>query len=350
MTSNEQTTSWANQVVENQYLAYGIKILWWIAVIILFLLIAKIVAIVVKKAMLRGVNEKNYESTKKVANLISSVVFYVMILIAFFIGFEIMGINLWLLIGWISFWLWLAFKTLLGNMFAGIMILYTKEFKIWDIIEVQMNKNYFGRIEEISIRYTVIRTLDLRQVIIPNITLITVPVKTFSSEELVRLDTVIGIHYNSDVGKAIQLIVDTINTFDFIKEKENTKAYVLNLWDSAVELKCLFFFDPNSGILGEVAIGYVQEKIFEVFNANHISIPYNQTTLSFENQESKQKILQAIQQSESNTNIAPHIHQTNKQINNHKNEHYTPHYTQQHSSENSTHSTNMGENTPTPTL
>ncbi len=92
-----------------------------------------------------------------------------------------------------------------------------------------MGDGYFGRIEEISIRYTVIRTLDLRQVVIPNITLITVPVKTFSSEELVRLDTLIGIHYKSDVALAIKLIVEAINTCDFVKEKENTKAYVLNL-------------------------------------------------------------------------------------------------------------------------
>ncbi len=289
-----ESASWANQVVENQYAAYAIKIVGGILVIILFIFVAKIVASLVKKGMMKSASETNYESTKKVATLISSIVFYLLILVALFIGFDIMGVSLWLLIWWISFWLWLAFKEFLGNMFAGIMILYTKEFKIGDIIEVKMDKDYFWRIEEISIRYTVIRTLDLRQVVIPNITLITVPVKTFSSEELVRLDTVIGIHYDADVSLAIQLIVDTINSFDFVKEKENTKAYVLNLWDNAVELKCLFFFDPKSWILGEVAIGHVQEKVFEVLKAHAISIPYNQTTLTFENEESKHKIAEHL--------------------------------------------------------
>ncbi len=179
-------------------------------------------------------------------------------------------------------------------MFAGIMILYTKEFKIGDIIEIKMDQVYFGRIEEISIRYTVIRTLDLRQVVIPNITLITVPIKTFSSEELVRLDTVIGIHYKSDVTKAITLVVETINSFDFVKEKTSTKSYVLNLGDSAIELKCLFFFDPKCGIVGEAAIGAIQEKIFEVFSQHGIEIPYHQTTLSFEDQQSKEKMRQAL--------------------------------------------------------
>lgn len=290
----ETWLSWANQVVENPYVARGIKIIWWILIIIFFFMVAKIVSALVKKAMMKSSNEKNRESTQKVANLISSVVFYIMVLVAIFIGFDVMGINLGLLIGWVSFWLWLAFKELLGNMFAGIMILYTKEFKIWDIIEIKMDQVYFGRIEEISIRYTVIRTLDLRQVVIPNITLITVPIKTFSSEELVRLDTVIWIHYRTDVAKAIELVVQTINSFDFVKEKTSTKSYVLNLWDNSVELKCLFFFDPNCWIIGEAAIGAVQEKIFEVFNQNGIEIPYNQTTLTFEDGESKKNIAKKL--------------------------------------------------------
>ncbi|MBU0626136.1 mechanosensitive ion channel family protein [Patescibacteria group bacterium] len=54
------------------------------------------------------------------------------------------------------------------------------------MVEINADQLYFGRIEEITIRYTVIRTLDLRQVVIPNTTLISTPIKTFSAEELVR--------------------------------------------------------------------------------------------------------------------------------------------------------------------
>ncbi len=97
-TQAPQDLSWANQVVDNQYMAYAIKIIAGIGLIILFVFIAKVFAAIVKKSMLRGTNEKNYESTKKVANLISSVVFYIMLLVAFFIGFEVIGINLGLLV------------------------------------------------------------------------------------------------------------------------------------------------------------------------------------------------------------------------------------------------------------
>src|SRR5690606_14900110 len=116
----------------------------------------------------------------------------------------------------------LAFKEILGNMIAGMMILYTKELKLGDVIEIDADKGYFGRIEEITIRYTVIRTLDLRQVIIPNMTLISNPIRTFSAESTVKLTTEAYVHYDSDLDKAIHVIKDTINSFDFIKEKDST--------------------------------------------------------------------------------------------------------------------------------
>jgi len=179
-------------------------------------------------------------------------------------------------------------------MFAGMMILYTKEFKMWDIIEVQADDTYFGRIEEITIRYTIIRTLDLRQVVIPNMTMISKPIKTFSSENMVKLNTVVWIHYESDVAKAITVIREAINSFDFVKEKENTIVYVTNFWSSSIDLKCIFCFDPKCGIIWDFAIWYINEKIWEAFNKHGIQIPYNHATLTFEKDEEKKKVLENL--------------------------------------------------------
>jgi len=192
------------------------------------------------------------------------------------------------------------------------MILYTKEFKMWDIIEVQSDDVYFGRIEEITIRYTVIRTLDLRQVVIPNMTMISKPIKTFSSEAIIKLNTVIGIHYESDVAKAIQVIKNSINSFNFVKDKENTTVFVTNFGASSIDLKCIFGFDPKCGIIWDFAVWYINEKIWEEFNKNGIQIPYNHTTLTFEKEEEKSKVLENLKGINNNTylnqNIESKIH------------------------------------------
>jgi len=297
-TNTAETTqlesSWVNTVTDNQVVWFILKIGTWILVLIILILISKIISSMIKRNIIRHMQEANPAWAKKIWKLMWSITFYILILFAVFISFEIMWVNIWLLISWVSLWLWLAFKEILGNMFAGMMILYTKEFKMWDIIEVQADDVYFGRIEEITIRYTVIRTLDLRQVVIPNMTMISKPIKTFSSENIVKLNTIIGIHYESDVAKAIEVIKEAINSFDFVQEKESTTVFVTNFGASSIDLKCIFCFDPKCGIIWDFAVWYINERIWEAFNKNGIQIPYTHTTLTFEKKEEKAKVLENL--------------------------------------------------------
>lgn len=286
--------SWVNSITDSQVWWFIIKISTWILVLIVLLLISKILSTIIKRNIRKNMESSNPEWAKKIWKLIWSISFYVLVIFAFFISFEIMWMSIWLLISWVSLWLWLAFKEILWNMFAGMMILYTKEFKMGDIIEVQSDQIYFGRIEEITIRYTVIRTLDLRQVVIPNMTMISKPIKTFSSETIVKLNTVVWIHYKSDVAKAVEVVQQAINSFDFVKDKENTTVYVTNFWASSIDLKCVFCFDPNCGIIWDFAVWYINEKIWQEFNKNNISIPYTHATLTFEEKEQKNNLLENL--------------------------------------------------------
>lgn len=294
-TAQETTPSWRETLMDNVVVEYTFKILWAIAVIIVLLLISKIIANIVRRNILKSAPEGS-KHIDKVGKLIHDIVFYVLVIFSFFIGFEVVGFNVWLILWWISFGVWLAFKEILWNMIAGIMMLYTKEFKLWDIVEINADQLYFGRIEEITIRYTVIRTLDLRQVVIPNTTLISTPIKTFSAEELVRWTQIFWVHYDTDIAKATSLVAEAINSFDFIKSKENTKVFLSNFEDSSIELKALFYFDPKWGLIPEVITWYIYEKVNEAFNANDIVVPYNMVTLTFEDEEQKEALMKNIQE------------------------------------------------------
>lgn len=275
--------SWTNNITDNAILSYWLKIWAGILVFVLLVVVSKIITKIIKRNIRKHLEETNPTGAAKIAKLLGSILFRVLMLFALFISFEIMWVNIGLLVSWVSLWVWLAFKEVLGNMFAWIMILYTKEFKMWDIIEIQTWEWYFWRIEEITIRYTVIRTLDLRQVIIPNMTMISEPIKTFSSEDLVKLNTVVWISYKSDVTKAIEVLKDTINSFDFVKSKENTTAFVLDFGESTIDIKCLFCFDPNCGIIWEVAVWQINERIPKAFKENWIKFSYPHVIVNFEN-------------------------------------------------------------------
>lgn len=129
-------------------------------------------------------------------------------------------------------------------------MLTNKEFKLGDVIVIDdEKKDYFGRIEEITIRYTVIRTFDLRKVIVPNLTLITKPIRTYDSEDVIRLELIFTIHYGSDVAKSLELIKEAVNGVEYVKEKSSTKVSVKKFAESGMDILVYFYFDPKSGML-----------------------------------------------------------------------------------------------------
>lgn len=282
-----------NTLMDNVIVIYIIKIFAAILVIIFLLMVSKIIAKIVRKKLVKW-SEWN-KHIDKIGKLVHDIVFYVLVIFSFFIGFEIVWFKVGLIMGWISFWVWLAFKEILGNMIAGIMMLYTKEFKLWDIVEIYADQKYFGRIEEITIRYTIIRTLDLRQVILPNMTLISVPIKTYSSEELIKLKSVFEVHYDADVSKAIRVITETINSCPFVKEKENTKVIFWEYWYSNIEIIAFFYFDPKCWIIPEIALWEINWMVSDAFEKNDIDISYDMLTLTFEDLKAKNDLIENIQ-------------------------------------------------------
>lgn len=131
-------------------------------------------------------------------------------------------------------------------MIAGVMLLTTQQVNLGDVIEIQSDQDYFGTIEEITIRNTMIRTLDMRQVIIPNMTMISKPLKTFSAEDIVRLDGEVQVDYETDLQQAQQVIIQAIKTIERITIKDQTRTAVTSFDDSGITIKYYYYFDPKA--------------------------------------------------------------------------------------------------------
>jgi small conductance mechanosensitive channel len=78
-----------------------------------------------------------------------------------------------------------AFRDILQNFLAGILLLLTEPFRIGDQIIV---KNFEGTVEDIQTRATMIRTYNGRRVVIPNAQLFTQPVIVNTALDLRRLE------------------------------------------------------------------------------------------------------------------------------------------------------------------
>jgi len=253
---------------------------WLFSIVAVFL--AKHIAVLIKNKILSSQewsNDSGDEASvspwsEQIANLVEDIVYYFLIIIIIFIAFQIIWFDVWLILGGISFGVWLAFREVLGNMIAWIFLLTMKEIKLGDVVIIHGPKEYFGTIEEITIRTTAIRTFDLKQVIVPNILLIDCPIQTYSAEEIVKLTTTIGIHYDSDLAKACSVITAWVNSCPFILNPTKTQTLVGSFDESCITLVCHFFVNPRNGRIQDQLLGYVNHVIVSYCKVNGIVIPY----------------------------------------------------------------------------
>jgi len=97
----------------------------------------------------------------------------------------------------------LALQGSLSNFAGGLMILFFRPFKVGDFIEASGET---GIVQEITVVYTVLLTLDNKRITIPNGGLTNSVIKNYSSEELRRVDLTFNVAYGSDVEQVKGLI------------------------------------------------------------------------------------------------------------------------------------------------
>lgn len=134
-----------------------------------------------------------------------------------------------------GFALWGALSGTLGHFASGIVILWFRPFKIWDLVEIQWHT---GTVIDISIFSTKIQTVDTKIVIVPNSDAISWSLVNYSMKEERQIDMPVGIWYTDDIDYAREVLtkIATDNDKAIITEDKPVKVIVKELWDNAVTL------------------------------------------------------------------------------------------------------------------
>ncbi|GLQ15952.1 mechanosensitive ion channel family protein [Maritalea porphyrae] len=127
-----------------------------------------------------------------------------------------------------------AFRDILQNFLAGLIILLRRPFTEGDWIEFD---GYEGVIKEISTRSTWIHTFDGRDVSIPNGEIFTNPITIMTRDPKIRTDYEFGISYEADITKAKKVIIDAIKSVEGVSDFKNPDVGVSDLAASSVNLK-----------------------------------------------------------------------------------------------------------------
>ena len=134
-----------------------------------------------------------------------------------------------------------AFRDILQNFLAGILILLTEPFRLGDQIVVG---SYEGTVEEIETRATSIRTYDGRRVVIPNSSLFTESVMVNTAFDKRRLQYDIGIGYGDDIARARAVITEALAGVHGVLPDPAPEALVVALAGSSVNIRARWWINP----------------------------------------------------------------------------------------------------------
>ncbi|RMH04720.1 MAG: mechanosensitive ion channel family protein [Planctomycetota bacterium] len=165
----------------------------------------------------------------------------------------------------------LALQSSLGNLAAGVMIMFFKPFQVGDFVEAG---GTVGVVEEILVFSTRLKTGDNKRIIVPNSQITSGTIVNYSANDTRRIDLVFGIGYGDDLKQAKSILERLCAEDPRILQEPAPVIAVGELADSSVNLLCRPWVKT-----GDYWAVYwdLLEKAKEAFDAAGVSIPFPQT-------------------------------------------------------------------------
>jgi len=167
----------------------------------------------------------------------------------------------------------MALSGTMQNFAGGVMILLFRPYKIGDYILAQGQE---GTVKSIQIFNTVLTTSDNRTVYVPNGGLSNNIIVNYNNQNTRRIEWLIGVDYGTDYDKAKSVIQNIISSDKRILNDPNPYIALKALSESSVDILIRVwvkrpdywdvYYDMN-------------EKIYKVFEANGINIPFPHLTV-----------------------------------------------------------------------
>ncbi len=175
------------------------------------------------------------------------------------------------LLGSIGVTVGLALQGSLSNFAGGLILMFLHPFKAGDYIKTASDIE--GTVVEIGLFFTTLRMADNKIITIPNGNLSAGNIINYNVLPVRRLSTTVGIAYEADTARAIELLTALIKSRKPLVNPEKALVYVKELGDSSVVLG-LHYWVKTDDYWDEA--WSINQAIKDVLDQNGIAIPFNQ--------------------------------------------------------------------------
>lgn len=135
-----------------------------------------------------------------------------------------------------------AFKDIGENFLAGILLAFKRPFRIGDRID---SNGISGKVIGLNLRETIIKTLDGKDVYMPNAMIVKTPLINYTIDGYLRNEFTIGLDYGDDLQAAISIIMESVREIPDIlhDEKHHTVVAIDKLATSTINLIVYFWIE-----------------------------------------------------------------------------------------------------------
>ena len=235
-------------------------------------------------------------SIKKIANnsksinlatrtILANMGYYVILLVAFFIALNILGIDLSsiaLVAGALSVGIGFGLQNIVSNLVSGIILMFERSIKIGDFIE--LSGTVRGRVSDIRMRSTTLNANGNIDVIVPNRNFIEGNVINWTMHDKIkRFDIPFGVAYGTKPEHVIAVIIEAVvnsGYTDIIEAHDKyTNVIMTGMGGSSVDFMLQVWIHGEEILAPSKTISRFLIIIYNTLYAHGIEIPFPQHDL-----------------------------------------------------------------------
>lgn len=204
---------------------------------------------------------------------IVGLIFY-LILLTFCInllGFDSLTSKLIAGAGLTAFIIGFALKDIGENFLSGIILVFNRPFRTNDIIEID---GIQGRVLHISLRETIIKTGDGRDVYIPNADILKKPLHNYTIDDKLRDFFIFPIFQDNDISATIQRIHKVINQFPKVLSQPRSIVQIQDFEGGTVNIRISYWYDlEGSRKMNRLLRSEIMLAVFESLRDAGVGMP-----------------------------------------------------------------------------
>ena len=168
----------------------------------------------------------------------------------------------------------LAAQSALEDSISGFLIMMDRPFRIGDRIEL-LDLDTWGDVVDIGLRSTRIRTRDNRMVVVPNSVIGKSLVINYAyPNDQYRLEIHIGVAYGTEIEKARQVMIETVQKVDGVLPDRSVEALFLEFGDSALIFRVRWWLE--SYVDTRRMFDRVNTALYNALKEENIQLPFPQ--------------------------------------------------------------------------